>query len=108
MVDIYNIDMIYIWLALKNSYLKTPSTTWLLFTGASCHAPRQERGGEGVKDVILKTSVVVWKTYLEPETSIKNMFFFSIGWWTKSLHGKWLLHQRSTKNWLFGVPVSDS
>ena len=33
--------------------------------------------------------------------------WLSIGWWTKSLHGKWLFHQTSIESiykWLFGVP----
>ena len=28
----------------------------------------------------------------------------SIGWWTKSLHEKWLFQQTSIKSWLFRVP----
>ena len=50
MVYIYNIDMTYIWVALKISHLKTPSTTWLLFTRSQlpCSASRKRwRGGKG-------------------------------------------------------------
>ena len=39
---------------------------------------------------------------LEPETSIEKWLFQSDD--SKSLHGKWLFHQTSTKIWLFRVP----
>ncbi len=40
--------------------------------------------------------------HLEPETTIYKWLFQLDD--SKSLHRKWLFHQTSIKNWLFGVP----
>ena len=40
--------------------------------------------------------------YLEPQTTINERLFQLDD--SKSLHRKWLFHQTSTENWLFGVP----
>ena len=48
------------------------------------------------------TSNIVKYFYLEPQTTIiKRLFQLDD---SKSLHRKWLFHQTSTLNWLFGVP----
>ncbi len=43
---------------------------------------------------------------LEPQTTINKRLFQLDD--SKSLHRKWLFHQRSTLNWLFGVPGLDN
>ena len=43
---------------------------------------------------------------LEPQTTIIKLLFQLDD--SKSLHRKWLFHQTSTLNWLFGVPGKPS
>ena len=85
------------------------------------------QAGLGVSSTFMKAMKAIWpwpwisvgknhlkeilshekKNYLLYSLELQTTSFFmvvSIGWWTKSLHKKWLFHQTSIKKWLFSVP----
>ena len=55
--------------------------------------------GHGIDD---QENPLSLKDNLEPQTTIYKWLFQLDD--SKSLHRKWLFHQTSTLNWLFGVP----
>ena len=101
---IYNIDMTYIWVALKISYLKTPSTTWRCLQEPVAVLRVRKEVAEGGKGCHLEMSENHTWNLKHP---LRTCFFFP---WMMNQIFTWemVVERKIHKNWLFGVPVSDS